>query len=111
MRPTAVLIPSGRMPAPSPDGASIAVVQATNQGTGPMLWSRASGEMQSLVPPGEFPDIAYPRFSPAGDQIAFMVPKPVFDGTQPSLEAACGLWHLGPCVASARTAVESGVGG
>lgn len=97
-----ILIPNGRMPAPSPDDASIAVVQTTSQGTGLMLWSRTSGEVQSLVPPGEFPDIAYPRFSPAGDRIAFMVPEPVFDGSQPSLAAACGMLQLGPCVASAH---------
>jgi Tol biopolymer transport system component len=97
-----VLIASGRMPAPAPDGASVAVVQTTSQGTGLTLWSRASGALQSLIPPGEFPDIAYPRFSPAGDQIAFMVPEPVFDRSQPSLDAACGLWHLGPCTASAH---------
>jgi hypothetical protein len=97
-----LLIPSGRMPAPSPDGTSVAVVQSAAAGTGLVLWSRASGAMQSIVPPGEFPDIAYPRFSPAGDQIAFMVPEPVFDGSQPSLDAACGPWQLGPCVASAH---------
>jgi Tol biopolymer transport system component len=67
-----------------------------------MLWSRATGTTQALIPTGEFPDIAYPRFSPAGDQVAFMVPEPVFDGSRPSLNAACGLWHLGPCVASAH---------
>jgi Tol biopolymer transport system component len=67
-----------------------------------MLWSRATGKTDSLVPPGEFPDIAYPRFSPAGDEIAFMVPEPVFDGAEPSLDTACGVWHFGPCVASAH---------
>jgi Tol biopolymer transport system component len=67
-----------------------------------MLWSRLTGAMQPLVRPGEFPDIAHPRFSPAGDQIAFMVPEPVFDGTQPPIDAACDLWRLGPCVASAH---------
>jgi Tol biopolymer transport system component len=98
----AILIASGRMPAPSPDGDSVAVVQTTSQGTGLMLWSRATGSTQALIPTGEFPDIAYPRFSPAGDQIAFMVPEPVFDGAQPSLDAACGFLQLGPCVASAH---------
>lgn len=98
----AVLIGSGRMPAPSPDGDSVAVVQTTSQGTALMLWSRATGAMQAMIPAGEFPDIAYPRFSPAGDQIAFMVPEPVFDGSQPAPDAACGVWHLGPCVASAH---------
>jgi hypothetical protein len=97
-----VLIPSGRMPTPSPDGASVAAVQTTGQGTGLMLWSRATATLKSLVPPGEFPDIAYPRFSPAGDQIAFMVPEPVFDGRSPPPDAACGAWQLGPCVASAH---------
>jgi hypothetical protein len=97
-----VLIASGRIPAPSPDGASVAVVQTTAQGTGLMLWSRATGTMQALVPPGEFPDIAYPRFSPAGDQIAFMVPEPVFDGRQSSLDAGCGVWQLGAYLASAH---------
>jgi Tol biopolymer transport system component len=77
-------------------------VQTTTEGTGLMLWSRLTGAMQPLVRPGEFPDIAYPRFSPAGDQIAFMVPEPVFDGTQPPIDAACDLWRLGPCVASAH---------
>src|SRR5581483_3211601 len=89
----AILIASGRMPAPSPDGDSVAVVQTTSQRTGLMLWSRATDASQVLIPAGEFPDIAYPRFSPAGDQIAFMVPELVFDGSQPSFDAACGVWH------------------
>jgi hypothetical protein len=67
-----------------------------------MLWSRATGTTQPLIPTGEFPDIAYPRFSPAGDQVAFIVPEPVFDGSRPPLDAACGFWHLGPCTASAH---------
>jgi Tol biopolymer transport system component len=96
------LIASGRMPAPSPDGDSVAVVQTTSDGTGLMLWSRPTGVMQPVIPAGQFPDIAYPRFSPAGDQIAFMVPEPVFDGRSGSLEAVCGFWRVGPCVASAH---------
>jgi hypothetical protein len=35
----------------------------------------ASGDRE-LVPPGQFPDIAYPRFSPRGDQLAFMAAAP-----------------------------------
>jgi hypothetical protein len=82
--------------------ASVAVIQRTSQGTGLMLWLRATGSIVPLIAPGEFPDIAYPRFSPAGDQIAFMVPERVFDGSQQSADAACAFWRPGPCLASAH---------
>jgi hypothetical protein len=88
-----------------------------------MLWSRATGTTQPLIPTGEFPDIAYPRLAPARDQVAFMVPEPVFDGSQPpsmrrvasgtsgralpqrtDCRRTCGRWHA----TAARSRTGSG---
>jgi hypothetical protein len=98
-----VLVGSGRMPAAAPDGSRVALVQTTSQGTGLVLWSRSDGSQMTLVAAGEFADVAYPRFSPAGDQVAFLVPEAFVGGdTPPVPEAGCARWLFGPCVALAH---------
>jgi dipeptidyl aminopeptidase/acylaminoacyl peptidase len=96
------LITDARMPAPSPDGSSVAVVEPNDQGTGLVLWSRSDGSTNTIVPSGEFADIAYPRFSPEGDRIAFLVPEPFVGGGEPVPNAACAQWLFAPCVAFAH---------
>jgi Tol biopolymer transport system component len=97
-----VLIPSGRMPAPVPDSHRVAFVQTTAQGSGLLLWSRSDGSLVTLVPFGEFTDIAYPRASPAGDEIVFVVPESFVGGSSPVPAGACGPWLVGPCLALAH---------
>lgn len=95
------LVDTGRMPAPAPDDASIAVVQTSSQGTQLALWSRSTQSTTQLVPPGQFLDIAYPRFSPDGRSLAFLVPEE-FIGSSPQPDAPCGRWLVSPCVALAH---------
>jgi len=44
--------------------------------------------VQTLVPEGRFADVAYPRFSPAGDQVAFVAPQSGLARVEPSLWTA-----------------------
>jgi Tol biopolymer transport system component len=94
------LVDAGRMPAPAPDDTSIAVVQTNSQGTQLALWSHTTQSTTLLVPPGQFVDIGYPRFSPDGRQLAFLVPEE-FIGSAHQAVAACGIW-LSACVALAH---------
>lgn len=66
------LIENARLPAPSPrvDGG-IAFVRTDSVGTR-LLVRDASGVERLLVDAGVFADVGYPRFSPTGDQIAFV---------------------------------------
>jgi hypothetical protein len=91
------LIANGRMPNPAPDGSGIALVQTTDQGTGLVFWSRRDGSTITRVPFGQFADLAYPRFSPHGDRIAFMVPEQFIGQRQ-----ECGAFRLTPCIALAH---------
>ncbi|MBV9354132.1 MAG: hypothetical protein JO023_01265, partial [Chloroflexi bacterium] len=91
------LVPNGRMPSVSPDGSSIALVQTTSAGTALVLFARAGGSTLTLVPGGRFPDIAYPRFSPTGTRLAFMVPE-TFVGTT----NRCPELPFAPCLALAH---------
>ncbi len=78
------LVDNGRMPTSSPDGTSIAFVQTAGAGTALVLKSNSDGSTTALVPFGRFPDIAYPRFAPAGDRIAFMAPESCTINTPPT---------------------------
>jgi Tol biopolymer transport system component len=66
----AVLADDGRYPGPSPDGTRVAFVRENVRGAALVVWS-SGGELE-LVPMGRFLDLAYPRYSPAGDRIAFL---------------------------------------
>jgi hypothetical protein len=97
------LVDNGRMPAPSPDGGLVALVRTAADGTGLVLWSRPDGEITSLLPDGTFADIAYPRFSPDGARIAFLVPGAFVGNSASGTRAACdGVLQFGPCVALAH---------
>jgi WD40-like Beta Propeller Repeat len=68
----AVLINYGHNPSPSPDGAEVAFVRLSPSGSMLLAHDMTSGSERTLVPPGVLPDIAYPRYSPAGERIAFV---------------------------------------
>jgi hypothetical protein len=91
------LVAGGRMPAPAPDGTAVAFVRTTGDGTGLLATSSADGSTTVLVPFGRFPDIAYPRFAPAGDRVAFMAPEGFVGGAD-----GCGALALVPCIALAH---------
>lgn len=83
------LIPDGRQPAPAPDGAHLAFLRTSAEGTSLRVWSMAEGLDQTLVPRGRFADLAYPRYSPRGDQVAFAAPGAFpTGGSTPMLLAA-----------------------
>ncbi len=63
-----------------------------------LVWSQADGEIQTLVPEGRCADVAYPRFSPGSDQVAFMAPQSGIGSSVPSL---LGRWFT-PAVAYAH---------
>jgi Tol biopolymer transport system component len=67
-----VLIADGRQPAPAPDGSHIAFLRASAEGVSLHVWS--DGLDQTLIPEGRFADLAYPRYAPQGDRIAFAAP-------------------------------------
>ena len=71
-----VVIDDARQPAPSADGGRLAFVRSVGGLSQLLVHSMASGDERELVPAGQFPDIAYPRFSPRGDQVAFMAAAP-----------------------------------
>jgi Tol biopolymer transport system component len=68
-----VVVDDGRQPALSPNGAQIAYVRSSRAGTALLIRAQAAtaADEHELVPAGRFPDVAYPRFAPYGDQIAF----------------------------------------
>jgi Tol biopolymer transport system component len=88
----AVLVDDARQPAPSPDGSQVAYVRSSAVGSALLLRGLGVADERELVPATRFPDLAYPRFSPRGDQIAFMAAAP-FVGRQagPPLLASFGL--------------------
>jgi Tol biopolymer transport system component len=67
-----VVVGDGRQPAASPDGASLVFVRTADTGAAMYERSLADGSERPLVAAGRFREIAYPRFSPAGDRVAFM---------------------------------------
>jgi Tol biopolymer transport system component len=71
-----VVLDDARQPALSPDGNGLVFVRSVGGSTSLLVRSMAGGDERELVPLGQFPDIAYPRFSPRGDQVAFMAAAP-----------------------------------
>jgi hypothetical protein len=70
-----VILPDGRQPDAAPDGTRLVFARTTNQGASLLSWHQADGTVQTLVPEGRFADVAYPRFSPSGERIAFVAPQ------------------------------------
>jgi hypothetical protein len=68
-----VLLDDARSPAPSPDGARFAFVRTTDRGVGLFAHPVADSTEadQTLVAPGPFQALAYPRYSPDAQQVAF----------------------------------------
>jgi Tol biopolymer transport system component len=68
--PTRV-IDDARYPSPSPDGSRIAFVRSGAHSASVYLRTVADGSETAVVDPDRFLAIAYPRFSPDGQQLAF----------------------------------------
>jgi Tol biopolymer transport system component len=70
-----VVVEDGLQPALSPSGAQLAYVRSSAQGAALLTRSvvpASPSDERVLVPAGRFPDVAHPRYSPQGDQIAFV---------------------------------------
>jgi Tol biopolymer transport system component len=72
----AVLVDDARQPAVSPDGSLLAYVRSTGGLSALLVRTLGGDDERTLVPAARFPDLAYPRFSPRGDQVAFMAAAP-----------------------------------
>ena len=83
-----LVIADGRQPAPAPDGAHIGFLRTSAEGTSLRVWSLGENVDQALVPVGRFADLAYPRYAPQGDRLAFAAPGAVVGGAAPILLAA-----------------------
>jgi len=83
----AVLVLDALEPAPSPDGTRFAFLRSSPHGTALLVRSLVSDDPAltefEAVPAARFPDLAYPRYSPSGDQIAFMATAPIVVGFAP----------------------------
>jgi len=100
-----ILLPDGRQPSAAPDGTRLVFARTTNQGASIRVWSQADGSVQTLIPEGRFADVAYPRFSPRNDQIAFVAPQSGANGLSPDPPTALdSLFEslFGPAVAYAH---------
>lgn len=65
------LLEDARYPGPAPDGTQFAFVRSTDQGAAIFVHSVPDGSDTQLVAPGQFLALAYPRFSPDGQTVAF----------------------------------------
>lgn len=70
-----ILLDEGRQPSASPDGSRLVYARTRNTGAALLIWSELDGSIQTLIPEGRFADVAYPQFSPRGDQVAFVAPQ------------------------------------
>jgi Tol biopolymer transport system component len=95
-----LLVAEGRQPSAAPDGNSLVFARTTNLGASLVVWSQAAGSLRTLVAEGRFADVAYPRFSPQGDQIAFVAPQSGVNGTARPVVALDRLF--GPTIAYAH---------
>ncbi len=93
-----ILIGEGRQPDAAPDGTRLVFARTTKTGASLLTWSQADGSIETLVPEGRFADVAYPRFAPTSDQVAFMAPQSGIGSRSLPLLA---LW-FGPSVAWAH---------
>ena len=95
-----VMLPDGRQPDAAPDGSSLVFARTTNRGAALLVWHQADGTTHTLVPEGRFADVAYPRFSPSGERIAFVAPQSGV-GARPGADSLLGAL-FGPSVALAH---------
>ena len=75
-----ILVDEGRQPSASADGTRLVFARTRNQGAALLVWWQADGSLQTLIPEGRFADVAYPQFSPRGDQVAFVAPESGLNG-------------------------------
>ena len=94
-----VIVADGRQPDAAPDGSSLVFARTTKQGASLLLWHQADGNISTLVPEGHFADVAYPRFSPRGDQLAFVAPQSGIGAFEPASPLAA---LFGPSIAYAH---------
>jgi Tol biopolymer transport system component len=69
-----LLIADGRQPGPAPDGSHLAFLRTSPEGVSLHVWSASEAVDQTLIAEGRFSDLAYPRYAPQGDRIAFAAP-------------------------------------
>jgi hypothetical protein len=86
-----MLVDDARQPGASADGTLLTYLRASPLGSALLVRAVDSAEERELIAAGTFIDLATPRFSPTGDQIAFAVATP-FVGRGPNLlEALFGV--------------------
>ena len=88
------LLDDARYPGPTPDGAQFAFVRSTARGAAIFVHSVPDGSDEQLVAPGQFLALAYPRFSPDGQTVAFAAISllaPIGRPSPASMFAAFGL--------------------
>jgi Tol biopolymer transport system component len=95
-----VLVDDAAYPGPAPDGSSLAFVRWTPAGVGLFLWSTRDAVATTVVPPGPFLALAYPRVSPDGQQLAFAAISRVSSAA--TLRNASSFGWLGALVVSAH---------
>jgi Tol biopolymer transport system component len=66
-----VLVDDARYPGVAPDGARLAFVRSIDDKVGLFTYWTADNAESALVAPGQFAAMAYPRYSPDGQRIAF----------------------------------------
>jgi Tol biopolymer transport system component len=70
--PTGLVINDARQPAPSPDGSRLAIVRYVDQRAELLGHSLVDGSEIALLSDDRFIALAYPRYSPDGQTIAFV---------------------------------------
>jgi Tol biopolymer transport system component len=63
------VVEDGYAPAVSPDGQSLLFLRDERAGTGLWLVTLAGGQPTAVLPPGRYPSLAVPRFSPDGKRV------------------------------------------
>jgi hypothetical protein len=79
-----ILLSEGRQPSAAADGTRMVFARTTNTGASLLVWSPLDGSVQTVVPEGRFADVAYPRFAPHTDVIAFVAPQSGINGQAPA---------------------------
>src|SRR5258708_40231578 len=90
-RGRAILLNDGSQPNAAPTGTGLVFARTRKQGASLSVWSQADGSVRTIVPEGRFADVAYPRFSPRGDLIAFVAPQSGLNGRRTPLETLLGV--------------------
>ena len=66
------LLDDAHYPGPAPDGSRFAYVRSTDRGSAIFIHSIADATDTELVQAGQFLAVAYPRFSPDAQRVAFV---------------------------------------